>query len=179
MRKVFNGYHLFAMTFSAAMIALSIVLTRFLGFSPQNTPFRFEIGFLPLTIVAYLFGPYYCMASYTIADIIGSIFQGYAPNLWITMCQALTGFVMGMFFYRKRATLIRGAVCFTFIGILIDIVIKSPVFVFMYAWTFKFTMVSRLINTAINLPIRIIGYFLLLKALSKPLKTVICKPLIS
>lgn len=175
MRKALNNYNIFSMTFSASMIALSVILTRFLGFSPQNTPYRFEIGFLPLTIVAYLFGPLYCMASYTVADIVGSLFQGYAPNLWITMCQSLTGFVMGLFFYRKRATLLRSISCFTVIGVLIDIVIKSPVFVFMYAWTFKFTMVSRLINTAINLPIRIFGYYLLLKAVSKPLFTLMKK----
>ena len=157
------------------MVALSIVLTRFLGFSPQNTPFRFEIGFLPITVVAYLFGPIYSMASYTIADIIGSLFSGYAPNLWITMCQALTGYVMGLFFHKKKETVLRGTLCFVLIGAIIDILIKSPVFIFMYAWTYKFTFVSRTLNMLINLPIRIFGYYFLIKALSKPLFTLMKK----
>ena len=157
---------------SAAMAALSVVFTRFLGFSPEGTPFRFEIGFLPIAIAAYVAGPIYAGASYLTADVIGSLFSGYAPNPWITAAQLLSGIIMGIFFKRKHS-FIRCLLCFGVIAIFIEILVKSPVFVFMYGWTWEFTFISRSVNALINLPIRILFYYFTLKAIKKPLEQLI------
>ena len=42
------------LTLTAVMTALSIVLCRYLGYSPANTMFRVEIGFLPIALIAVL-----------------------------------------------------------------------------------------------------------------------------
>ena len=151
------------------MTALSVVLTRFLGFSPEGTPFRFEIGFLPIAITAYAAGPLYAAAAYLTADVIGSLFSGYAPNIFITLCQFLSGIIMGLFLYKKNPSMKKSIICFSLIAVIIEIMLKSPIFVVLYDWTWGFTLATRAINALINLPIRIFIYYFTLKALRKPL----------
>lgn len=167
--KAKSKKQLLYVSISAAMAALAVVFTRFLGFSPEGTPFRFEIGFLPIAVVAYVAGPIYSGAAYLTADVIGSLFSGYAPNPWLTVAQCLFGVIMG-FFFREKHSLARCILCFTTIAIAIEILLKSPVFVFMYGWTWEFTLISRSLNALINLPIRIFTYYFLLKALKTPLE---------
>lgn len=167
-----NREQLLFISISAAMAALSVVFTRFLGFSPEGTPFRFEIGFLPVAIAAYIAGPIYAGATYLTADIIGSLFSGYAPNPWITIAQFLSGILMGVFF-KKKHSLKNVIICFSIIALLVEILIKSPVFVFMYGWTLGFTLATRTVNALINLPIRILVYYFTLKAIKKPLEQLI------
>lgn len=155
--------HVFALTATSAMIALSVVLCRYLGFSPENTPFRFEIGFLPIAFVAYLFGPLYSSAAFLIADIIGSLLGGYAPNPWISGCQFLFGLIMGFAFYKKKPSVLRISICFSFIAVAIEFIAKSPIFVFLYGWEWGFTLWSRALNAIANLPIRIILFYLTIK----------------
>lgn len=160
------------LTVSAAMTALAVVFTRFLGFSPEGTPFRFEIGFLPIAVTAYIAGPIYSGAAFLIADVIGSLFSGYAPNPWIALTQLLSGIIMGLFL-KKKHSLLRCTACFGVIAVLIEILLKSPIFVFMYGWTWSFTLATRTLNALINLPVRIFTYYILLKALKKPLEQII------
>lgn len=152
------------------MVALSVVFTRFLGFSPEGTPFRFEIGFLPIAILASAIGPIYAGIGYLTADIIGSLLSGYAPNLWITLCQLLSGVIMGFAFYNKKHSLSRTVITFSIIAVLIEILFKSPIFVWMYSWTWGYTLATRAINALINLPLRITAYYFTMKALSRPME---------
>ena len=162
--------NLFRLTATAVMVAMSVVLCRYLGFSPQDTPLRFEIGFYPIALVAYMFGPLYSALGYALADIIGSLMSGYAPNVWITLCQALFGMTMGFFFYKKGFSLCRVTVCFTLIAAVIETLFKAPIFIFMYAYTPGFAFGSRALNALINLPIRIALTYFLGKAIESPLK---------
>lgn len=167
-----NREHLLFLSISAAMAALSVVFSRFLGFSPEGTPYRFEIGFLPIALSAYIAGPIYAGAAYLTADVIGSLFSGYAPNPWITLAQLLSGILMGVFFKRKHS-LLRTVTCFTVIAIAVEILIKSPALKVMYAWTWEFTLITRAINALINLPIRIFIYYFTLKSIKKPLEQIL------
>lgn len=161
--------HIFALTVTSAMIALSVVFCRFLGFSAENTPFRFEMGFLPIALTGYMFGPLYSGVGYLIADIIGSLFSGYAPNPWISLCQLLTGAVMGFAFYKKSHTLTRTCIGFSVIAVFIDFLAKAPIFIFLYGYTPLFAFGARAINAFLNLPIRVLSYYILAKALKKPM----------
>ena len=152
------------------MIALSVVLCRYLGFSPEGNPFRVEIGFLPIALVAYLFGPIYSAVGYLIADIIGSLLSGYPPNVAISACQTLVGFSMGIFFYKKKNHILRSTVAFVLIGVIIDVLLKTPVLVYLYGWKWSATIVERLINMAINLPLRIAVHYFTMLALKRPIE---------
>lgn len=160
------------LSISAAMAALAVVFTRFIGFSPEGTPFRFEIGFLPIAVVAYIAGPLYAGGAYLVADVIGSFFSGYAPNPVLTVAQVLFGVIMGLFFYRKHS-MMRTVLCFSVIALAVEVLIKAPAIGYMYGYTWQYTIATRLLNALINLPIRIFTYYFTIKALKKPLEDII------
>ena len=166
---------LFALTATSMMIALSVIFCRFIGFSPEGTPFRFELGFLPIALVGYMLGPIYGGAAYLIADIIGSLFSGYAPNVWISLCQFASGFLFGLFLHKKSLTIPRTVLCFSTVAILIDFLLKSPIFVFMYGWTWSFTLGARAVNALINLVIRAVTYFVLMKVVAREMDKLLNK----
>ncbi len=148
---------------------MSVLLCRFLGFAPLNSPVRFDFGFLPIAITAELFGPFYSGIAYLAADIIGSFVQGYAPNVYISACKLLTGILMGVFFTRGRTSLPRIIIAFSVINVFIDFLLMSPNFVFMYGWEWGVTFATRAVNAALTLPFRIITFYISAKALKKPL----------
>ncbi len=171
MKKRTNAHDsLIAMTFTALAAAMSVVLCRFLGFAPLDSPVRFDFGFLPIAVIAQLFGPLYAGVGYLAADILGSFVQGYAPNPYIAACKLLSGIIMGVFFTRDRTSLPRVIIAFCLINTLIDFLLMSPIFVFMYGWSWSATFAARAVNAAATLPFRIIGFYLAARALKKPLR---------
>ena len=144
----------------AMMTALSVVLCRLLGWSPAESMGRVEIGFLPVAIVGMLYGPLWSGVVYGTADLIGAaIFTGVNP--WITLCEVAFGVLLGLGLYTKRKPRpwefsLRSAVTLLVIGFFVDVLAMSWVFVVMgYAPDFGVAFVTRVINAAVNLPIRI------------------------
>ncbi len=154
---------------TAVAVAMSVVVCRFLGFTPLDSPVRFDFGFLPIAVIAEMFGPVCSGIGYLIADVIGSFVQGYAPNPWIAACKLLSGVIMGIFFTRGRTSLPRVIVAFTLINAVVDFLLMTPIFVFMYGWTWSATLATRAVNAALTLPFRIVTFYILSRALKKPL----------
>ena len=74
---------LIRLTTTAMMVALAIVFARWLGF-PQNGNFRIEISFLPIAVVAMLYGPIWSAAAYGLADFFGALlYTGVNPFIMI------------------------------------------------------------------------------------------------
>ena len=85
----------------AVLIAVSVLLCRLVGFPPTGM-WRVDLGFLPIVVIAMLYGPVYSGIAYGISDLVGAaIFTGVNP--FITLCKVLSGALMGLFLYlRKR-----------------------------------------------------------------------------
>ncbi len=176
-----------AIAVTAAMTAISVVLCRYLGFSPENSPLRFELGFLPISIVAYLFGPVYAGAGYLISDIIGSFLSGYAPFPLISLCKLLLGIGMGIAFYRKPPSLSRTILAFLVLNLAIDVGLMSPSLSLLYTMTGQLppdlilfdwhpavcVFIWRLIDVSITFPLRVATFYFLLRALEKPFSRLI------
>ena len=162
---------IFKMTATAAMVALSVILCRFLGIAPEGALWRFELGFLPLAFVGRLFGPWYSGLGYLVADIIGSFVHGYAPNPWISLCKLLTGFIMGVFFHKRRFKFPTCAIAFLIIGFFIDFLLMSPIFIFMYGNEPSVAFLTRAVNAAVNAPLRIGVLYLLGRSSEKQLSS--------
>lgn len=169
MRRKSTSERLLRLCMTAVSVAMSVVVCRFLGFTPLDSPVRFDFGFLPIAVIGWLLGPVYSGAGYLAADIIGSFVQGYAPNPWIATCKLLTGVVMGLFFKRGRVSFFRTALCFLFINAVVDFLLMTPIFVFMYGWTWGATFATRAVNAALTLPFRIVTFYILARGLRKPL----------
>lgn len=163
----------FALTATSAMVALSIVICRFLGFASENTPFRLGIDVIPIALVGYMFGPFWAGIGNLVADIIGSLFSGYAPNPWISVCKLLSGITIGLGFKRRRLGALRVTVTFATVAVLIEFIAMAPIFIVLYDYTPGFAFFARAINAFVNLPIRIALFTLLYKGMEKPLNKIL------
>ena len=136
------------------LIGVAVVFCRWLGF-PQNGIWRVEFSFLPIAIVAMLYGPLWAGASYGIADLIGAaIFTGVNP--FITLVKVLTGVVMGVFFKgRKKIGYGRILVAFAIIGVALDFLAMTFIFHFGFGHTWEVAFVARGANALVNAAIRI------------------------
>ena len=175
MRKMHSP--LVSASFSAMMAALSIVLCRYLGFSPPDSMLRIEIGFLPIALVGALLGPLWGALAYGTADLVGSLLTT-GMNPLILACKVLTGALFG-FLPRHRGqtsterivALFRVVFVMLAVGVVIDVALMSGVFVlYGYAPTYFSAMLTRLFNAAVNLPIRILLYLLTLYASESAIK---------
>ena len=147
-------------TLTAAMTALSIVLCRFLGYSPANTMFRVELGFLPIALIGLLAGPVYSFFGYGLADLIGSLITT-GMNPLILCCKALSGLVLGLFLYRRRPSLPLVLITLFVLGAGVDVFLMSAVFKVMgYAPSYAAALYTRTINALVNYPIRVIALYL-------------------
>lgn len=85
------------------LIAIEVILTRFC--SIQTPIVRIGFGFLPIAIIAMMYGPLSAGVAYAIGDLLGvalfptgSFFPGF------TITAFLTGIVYGVFLYNKPKT---------------------------------------------------------------------------
>ena len=142
-------------TTCAMMIALSIIFCRVLGF-PTTGMWRVEIGFLPILIVAVLYGPAWSAVSYGLADLIGSlIYTGMNP--FILLCKIVFGFLMGLAFHGKeKIGLPRNVLFFLFVGFIVDIAMMTPIFVYMFGYTWEAALTWRCAALSVNTPVRIV-----------------------
>jgi len=84
----------------ALMIAMDVVLTRI--FSIQTPVIRISFGFLPIAIVAMMYGPISGAIVGALGDIIGaSLFATGAYFPGFTLTGLLVGAVYGLFLYKR------------------------------------------------------------------------------
>lgn len=96
-RKLAN--HLRAMTVTAVMVALSIVLERFLAVNTQVIKIGFN--FVPIAFVAILYGPFYATVAAALSDLIGAhVVQTGAFFPGFTITAAVSGLIFGLFLWR-------------------------------------------------------------------------------
>ncbi len=94
-------FNLITLTRVAVLIALEIILNRFLSYSEPNL--KIGISFVPIALCGIMFGPYWAGAAAGIADVLGTFlspFGGIYPP--ITLTAILTGISFGLFLHRKN-----------------------------------------------------------------------------
>ena len=136
------------------LIALAFVFCRWLGF-PTTGIWRVEMSFLPIAIIAMLYGPVWAGVSYGIADLIGAvIFTGVNP--FITMVKVAYGVVMGMFFDRKKKIGYKRILFATaIICVCLDFLAMATIFHFGFGYTWGAAFAARAANAAVNLALRV------------------------
>ena len=85
------------------LIAIEVILTRFC--SIQTPIVRIGFGFLPIAIIAIMYGPLSAGIAYAIGDLLGiALFPsgGFFPGF--TLTAFLTGVSYGIFLYNKPVT---------------------------------------------------------------------------
>lgn len=103
MKKIINVKRLAQI---AVLIAVEIILSRFCSISTPIAKIGF--AFLPISLVAILYGPLWAGAAGAIADLIGAVLfpiAAYFPGF--TLTAFLTGFVFGLFLHNRERDLRR------------------------------------------------------------------------
>ena len=151
-----------SLVITALLTALSIIL-RLLGF-PQDGVFRIELGFLPIAVASYFYGPIVGGISYIVADIVGTLFTGMSPFPPITVCKFLIGVVFGLFFYKRKAKIKNIILCNVVIFIFIDL-IAMPFALLPISGDKSFFVIlwSRVLAGLINVPLRTVAIWLTFK----------------
>lgn len=109
MKKSTYSHHLFKIILTAVLIALNVILERFLAYSVWNQTISF--GFVAVAFAAAFLGTPYAVAVAGFGDLIGSLlfpFGAYFPGFTVTNC--VYGLILAEFLY-KNATPIRIVIC--------------------------------------------------------------------
>lgn len=159
------------MIISAILLALLIVLNRFLSIKTPLLVISFS--FVPIMMGAILLGPKYSMLIAGLGDLIGAIlfpFGTYFPGF--TVSAALSGFIYGIFLYKKpeeqvsnKKFIIKLVISNLLVLGVIEIFLVSLWLYILYEKAYLVVVSSRVVAQLIMFPIRIITIFILEKAL--------------
>ena len=149
----------------AVLVALEIVLNRFLSI---NTPVvKIGFAFVPIAIAGMLFGPIPAAIVAALADLLGAIlFPNGTIFLGITLTAFLKGINWGLFLHKKQtvATVVPAVLIDQLIlsyllnSFWLSILMGSP---------YVSLLATRIVQTAILIPVEFVVVFALSKALGK------------
>ncbi|WP_392486801.1 folate family ECF transporter S component [Haloimpatiens sp. FM7315] len=113
------------LVYLSVLAAMQIVLTRFL--SIQTPIIRIGFGFIPLMLVAMLFGPLIGGAYAVVVDFIGIMLVptggGYFPGFSVSAF--LGAFIYGVFLYKKPKNLWRITLSVIIVALFVDTVLNT------------------------------------------------------
>ena len=137
---------------TAFMIALSVVLSKLLSI---NISFlRIGFGFLPIAILAILYGPIIAAIGYGIADIIGALILPtgtFFPGF--TLSAVLTGLIFGFCLYKKEVTFVRALIASAIVCLGVNLLLNTFWLTFILGKGFTVLLASRAIKELVAIPI--------------------------
>ena len=153
------------LTAMALLIALEIILSRFLSLSAWNIKIGFS--FVPVVIAAILLGPVYAGIVGALADFVGAVLfpiGAYFPGF--TLTAFLTGMVYGLFLYKRQSLpRILGAVAVN--QFILSLLLNTLWISVLYGSPFGPLLVTRLVQSAILTVVQIVVIELIVKALPR------------
>lgn len=105
MKKSFSHSYVFKIILTSILIAMNVILERFLAYSVWNNTVSF--GFITVAFAACYLGTPYAMAVAGLGDFIGALIKPFGPYfVGYTITNILVGLCLGLFLY-KKANVIR------------------------------------------------------------------------
>jgi ECF transporter S component (folate family) len=159
----------------ALFVALNIIITRFLSIQTPIT--RIGFGFAPNALCSMMLGPVIGALSAGIADVLGVIIQGQAIFPGYTVNAVLHGLIYGWFLYQRERSWKNVTLCVVTEIVFVELLLGS-LWGYLYLGGEKAMLavfLSRLVQCAVMLPIKIITIHTLAKAMEhtpylKPVK---------
>lgn len=109
----------------ALLLGLEVILATFFTVNFAGIA-KIGFGFLPIAMIAILYGPVWAGVAYAIGDVLAWFVKpegAYFPGLTLTCF--IAGIIMGLFLYKKEITLSRCAICFAVIVIFCDFLLNT------------------------------------------------------
>ena len=140
------------MVITAFMIALSVVLSKLVSI---NISFlRIGFGFLPIAILAILYGPVVAAVGYGLADLIGAwLFPTGAFFPGFTLSAVLTGLIFGFILYKKEVTIIRALIASALVCLGVNLLLNTWWLTFIIGKGFKVLLASRAVKEIVAIPV--------------------------
>lgn len=149
-----RGVDVHTLALMAVLVAIEIVLSRFLSFSVWNMKIGF--AFVPVVVAAVLLGPVRAGAISAVADFLGAVLfpiGTYFPGF--TCTAFLTGMVFGLFLHPKITVLrIAGAVGIN--QLVLGLFVNTLWISILYASPYSPLLLTRLTQCAILIPVQMI-----------------------
>ncbi len=148
---------------AAVLIALNVVLSRFLSINAWNIKIGFT--FVTIFVAGYFYGPAFSATVAVIADVIGALlFPSGAFFPGFTLTALLTGLLFG-FMLHKKQTAVR-----IFITVLIDqlvlgLLLNTYWISILYGTTFWAAAMTRIVQCLIMITVQYFTISLLMKKL--------------
>ena len=153
----------------ALLIALEIILTRFLSINLQFL--RIGFGFLPVALAAIMYGPVWAGIGYAIGDVLGMLIFPTGPYFpGFTLSALLTGIVYGLILYKKDVTWQRSLIACLIIAIFINLGIDTLWLSILYGEAYIPILAGRLIKFPIAIAIQTVLIPLTWKLVGKHIK---------
>lgn len=153
---------------SGMLLALLIILSRFVSIKTQILVISFS--FIPIIMSAIWLGPKYSTLISMLGDLIGAILFPFGTFfIGYTISQAITGFVYGMFLYKKgeelstKELLIRLTISSLIVLILINVFLTSLWIHIQYGKAYIVIMSGRIVAQICMFPIQLIVIYALEK----------------
>jgi ECF transporter S component (folate family) len=134
------------------MIALSVVLSKLISI---NISFlRIGFGFLPIAILAIMYGPVWAGAGYALADLIGAFLFPTGPfNPGFTLSAALTGIIFGLVLYKKKVTFVRALAASALVALIVNLLINTYWLTFILGKGYTVLLASRAVKELVSIPV--------------------------
>ncbi|MGL4799646.1 MAG: folate family ECF transporter S component [Cellulosilyticaceae bacterium] len=158
------------LVFMAFLIALKVVLTRFLGIHIGEF-IRISFSFIATAIMAVYFGPLLTGVGCGIADALGAIlFPRGAYFFGFTLSAMIIGLIYGMFLYKKHFSWWRIIVIKVLVLVLITAGLNSMWLAMLSGKGYMPLMIARVTEGLIMLPIEVMMLGMVQKYLIPQLK---------
>ena len=134
------------------MTALSIVLSKLVSI---NISFlRIGFGFLPIAVLAIMYGPVIAAIGYGLADLIGAwllptgaFFPGF------TVSAVLTGLIFGWVLYSREVTFVRALAASALVCLAVNLLLNTWWLTFIIGKGFTVLLASRAVKEIVAIPV--------------------------
>ena len=155
-----------ALTLCALLIAIHVLLNTFFSFYIAGV-IKVSFTYIPLAIIAMLFGPVTAALAGGACEVVGYIFNSvgaYHPGFTVTTI--LTGFIMGLFFYKRSIKLWRIISARLIVNLFLNIGINTIWVMQTIGKAYMALLPGRLWKNLILLPIEIFLIYVVFKSVS-------------
>ena len=148
-----------------ALVAMEVVLSRFLSINTWNTKIGF--GFIPVAAAAILLGPGEAAVCGGLADFLGATLFPIGPYFpGFTVTAALTGLVFGLFFHKEQTPL-RVVPAVLINQFILGLLVNSYWISLLYGSPFKGLLATRVHQSIILSVVQIAGILVVAKVLKR------------
>lgn len=163
MRKRNHGFDAKTIAVMGVLVAMEIVLSRFLSISAWNIKIGFS--FVPLVLAAMLLGPVKAGIVGALGDFLGATLFPIGPySPGFTLTQFLMGVVFGIFLYKKQnPAKITAAVAIN--QLVLSLLLNTYWISKLFGSPFRPLLITRIWQTAVLVPVQLLVILIISKVL--------------